>query len=527
MKINYVENKQLPKLAWIAKCEAGGKAEVIHGSMVECEDNFFVEGAWNGDFLNGDFDNAEWFCGTGGVVFEDGIVFATPTGMHSGLYCVQEEKEFIISNSLCLLMASEGYEFDPAYDGYETAFNYNVLQGIYKYDSKVHLLKKYGNQKVYCDGVQMILFRNVVVHDDGTVKIFVKPETEGFDSFDEYYSRLFQVMKCLAENARDNARKYKYGVTSFISSGYDAATCSAVAKEIGANTVMTFEAKGKYIHDSGVEAAKRLGYENIVEKDAYSYLNRTDFPEIQSISGGDMGFEISFSTFREEMRGNLVFSGENGDFVWNKNKSFQTINDEAHIVWKNSEIGLGEAHLHQEYIPVPMTSFGIRHWTDLYKISNSEVMKPWSLGNDYDRPIPRRILESKGLPRESFGMKKYGAGFYYAYDWKKRLLNRMSKKSAVDFEQYVDRHKKMLPIKKYLIFLWTNKAVFANVLLSRLHIQYEIKSADWFIEKRNSVPNPFAARYLIPWAGERMVGEYKKALEANETEEIGRCAEKD
>ncbi len=138
--------------------------------------------------------------------------------------------------------------------------------------------------------------------------------------------------------------------------------------------------------------------------------------------------------FEDDMKDHLVFSRENGDFVWGKNKSFQTINDEAHIVWKNSEVGLSESHLHQGYIPVPMTSFGIRHWTDLFRISNSDEMAHWSVGGDYDRPIPRRILEEKGLPRETFGMKKYGAGFYYAYDWKNRILSRMSENSAKEFE---------------------------------------------------------------------------------------------
>ena len=33
-------------------------------------------------------------------------------------------------------------------------------------------------------------------------------------------------------------------------------------------------------------------------------------------------------------------------------------------------------------------------------------MAPWRLGNDYDRPIPRRIAESAGVPRAAFGQRK-------------------------------------------------------------------------------------------------------------------------
>ena len=430
--------------------------------------------------------------------------------MHAGIFMVKDDARMVLSNSLPLLMAQEGYEYDPRFIGYEGFFNHNILQGIYKYDPNVHALRS-GKQT---NDIQMILFRNITIKDKGAVHIDVKPDTKGFDSFEEYYNRLTETMKLLAENARDSHRKQKYAVTSFISSGYDAATCASVAKEAGAVKALTFEAKGKYKDDSGVGAAKRLGYTTIVERDAYSYLSRNDFPEVQSVSGGDIGNVISFSTFEEDMKNHLVFSGENGDFVWGKNKSFQTINDEAHIVWKNSEFGLSESHLHQEYIPVPMTSYGIRHWTDLYRISNSDEIALWSIGGDYDRPIPRRILEEKGLPRESFGMKKYGAGFYYAYDWKKRILSRMSPASAKEFESYLKKNKNTAPIGAYCKFIWTNKSKFWNTMVSKLGLKkLRVAIPDSEVEKRNAVTNPFAARYLIPWAGDHMIRDYKDALE--------------
>ncbi|MDE5832358.1 MAG: hypothetical protein K2H64_05150 [Desulfovibrio sp.] len=33
-------------------------------------------------------------------------------------------------------------------------------------------------------------------------------------------------------------------------------------------------------------------------------------------------------------------------------------------------------------------------------------MLPWTLGNAYDRPVPRRLAEEAGVPRELFGMRK-------------------------------------------------------------------------------------------------------------------------
>lgn len=511
MNITYQVNSKLPALAWIANV-VKDQVEVICGPKVETRDNFWVEGAWGGEFLSADFDSAEWFCGTGAVIRDDSIVFATPTGMHAGLYLLEEDNEVIISNSLPFIMAAQGYDFDPKWPWYEKFFNWNVLQGIHKYEKNVHALKINCDKPKVDERIQMVLYRNITVDNRGKVSVEIKRDSKGFDSFDEYYSRLVNTMKSLTINAQDENRKVKYQVTSFISSGYDAATCSAIAKEAGAESVMTFSAKGKYKADSGVAAAKYLGYKNIIERDADAYKSRNDFPETITMAGGDIGTEISFCSFDEDMKDHLVYSGENGDFVWGKVEGYQTVNDEIHIVWRNSEIGLWESHLHQEYIPVPMTSFGIRHWPDLFRISNSAEMQKWSVGGDYDRPIPRRILETKGLPRDSFGKRKYGAGFFYAFDWKKRILGRMSSKSAYEFESYLAQNHNRLPIKLYINYLWNYKEFYWNSLCEKLGVKMGVKISDMKREHLNGITNPFAARYCIPWAGHHMVNEYKNKM---------------
>jgi hypothetical protein len=41
-------------------------------------------------------------------------------------------------------------------------------------------------------------------------------------------------------------------------------------------------------------------------------------------------------------------------------------------------------------------------------------MDPWRLRNAYDRPIPRRIAEEAGVPREIFGQSKMGSVVIFA-----------------------------------------------------------------------------------------------------------------
>jgi hypothetical protein len=85
MNILYQLNDKLPPLAWVAHCQ-DSSVKVLHGNRVECADSFFVAGAWNGDFQSGNFESADWFCGTGGHLHENKIIFSTPTHVIGGLY---------------------------------------------------------------------------------------------------------------------------------------------------------------------------------------------------------------------------------------------------------------------------------------------------------------------------------------------------------------------------------------------------------------------------------------------------------
>ncbi len=51
-------------------------------------------------------------------------------------------------------------------------------------------------------------------------------------------------------------------------------------------------------------------------------------------------------------------------------------------------------------------------------------------------------------------------------------------------------------------------------MVTRLKLpKLRVAVPDSEVEKRNAVTNPFAARYLIPWAGEHMIRDYIEALE--------------
>lgn len=229
------------------------------------------------------------------------------------------------------------------------------------------------------------------------------------------------------------------------------------------------------------------GYESIIEKDALAFINRDDCIETFYIATGELGSDISFCSFDNEFSGNLVFTGDRGDCIWEKDSKNR--NDIFSFEDVCSHLGCVERRLWIGYISVPMPLYGASAWTSIYDISNSEEMKNWKLGNDYDRPIPRRICEEAGVQREMFGISKHGAGFLYRYDWLARIKKRMSKTAAADFVQYLKKNRRIYPIQT-LLYFWKTKEVY----LSRLGLKVRRKTS----KEYSQIANPTVVRYLIP-----------------------------
>jgi hypothetical protein len=67
---------------------------------------------------------------------------------------------------------------------------------------------------------------------------------------------------------------------------------------------------------------------------------------------------------------------------------------------------MAEIRLVIGFVHFPMPFIGGRQRQDILRITESPEMEPWRLGNAYDRPIPRRIAEQVGVPRQLFGQVK-------------------------------------------------------------------------------------------------------------------------
>jgi len=65
-RINYRAVNIFPKLAWLAVVdEKQSIITVYHGRYVECRENWFIEGIWDGPFDAGEFHETDLVFGTG------------------------------------------------------------------------------------------------------------------------------------------------------------------------------------------------------------------------------------------------------------------------------------------------------------------------------------------------------------------------------------------------------------------------------------------------------------------------------
>lgn len=98
----YYPSPDLPKLAWLACLNQKVFAElsVLHGSSVECRENWMVEGVWDGDFSSGDFQKAENFFGSGIRVDCERVYFVTSSALVDHLFYCYDHETLMVSNSL-------------------------------------------------------------------------------------------------------------------------------------------------------------------------------------------------------------------------------------------------------------------------------------------------------------------------------------------------------------------------------------------------------------------------------------------
>jgi hypothetical protein len=407
MDFQYIENAALPRLAWIATAESG-RCVVEHGRAVEARSGFFVEGIWNGGFARGAFDRCESFFGSGAVLRGPDIVFVPSSATVDYLYYLVDGSRLLCSNSLPFLLAAIGdglNESDPRFG----RINDSIMLGIDKYERDIPTRR---------GKVRRLMHHNLVAAN-GSVREVAKPYPPRFSDYAQYRSYLDDTLKGMLANAKDGDRRTPLRVLTTQSIGYDSTAINATAREYGIDLALTV-----------AEPKERLGYyggtRSRPESDSGEVICRVLGLDVETIDRrffeGDPDSEYLYwagihncqdmnlhQVAQYTGEAAVLLTGVLGEIWYTAHAvgpaRLSCINDQIER-WDLSCHGMSEARLHTGFIHAAIPYIGSRNRADIFAISNSDEMRPWSIGGTYDRPIARRLGEEAGVPREAFGQTK-------------------------------------------------------------------------------------------------------------------------
>lgn len=384
-----------PKLSWCAKVTAD-TVNVLHGCRVEYAEEWVFEGAWAGEFGKADFDReVPVIIGTGIRLRDNMVSFVCSTSPLDRLFYVDRKKELLVSNSLACLLSVSKLRLDPAFP-----YSKTLSRLINSHQFQPRILPTLDG-----DEIRVLIYDKLVY----TKEVLLEqprtyPEQTNFNSFEEYEQFLSAEISAIRTNLEDEQRRFKVAPVVTISKGYDSAASTVIAKPLGIRSALSISRVGIFFQhdDSGQEIAEELG---IPVKSVISRVSAyRDYDLVWAGQGQSDDLNMTLFDFPDDLT--LLVVGTQGDTVWEKGLK-QNFSDSHHFLDRDpSGCGLTEWRLHKGVLLFSVPCIGASRLDCLKHINDSPAMDPWRIGGDYDRPIPRRILEQQGVRRGAFGIKK-------------------------------------------------------------------------------------------------------------------------
>jgi hypothetical protein len=417
------EVPDLPKLAWIATLDlASGELVVDHGCAVERRDEWVVEGVWDGDFAAGDFHVSDHFFGSG-IRVQGAAVYFVPAGalVDRLLYC-RERDHLLVSNSLPLLLARTGARLARGHDYRRES--YAIRRGVAGYEPE--FVVAHPEISAFTQ-----LYDECLVVEEGRLAHVATRAAPPIASFDDYHARTAGALRRLRDNARSPARRAPLSLFATISSGYDSAAAAALVRHLGVSACFTSGRSNSHwpswlarhaAVDDGKPIADRLGLRSIYLDPRLSRIGEADELFFLAASCAPAGLVFhSMASHMSALPGPAVlFTGFLGDEVWE-----ETWERAYHYVGivrgDTSALTLSEIRLQSGFINVAVPALCARRIQDVAALTESPEMAPWRLGTEYDRPIPRRLVEEAGVPRSLFARRKKAVVRTRSYPVHRRL----------------------------------------------------------------------------------------------------------
>lgn len=404
---------EMPRCSWLLDMDNTG-AILYRGPSVETGENWFFEGAWAGPYDAEGLRSADLRFGSGALLFPTRVHVLPPTHPLEAIYCLvfKNQGRTLVSNSFPCLVGVvpgmlESLDITSVVKNAQT-----VKRGARHY------------QRLLAQGPEWTLFRFAynkveIAFDDQTPhELHSSASPPPFEDYSGYLRYLRQSVASAVENARSPERESVYSrqVTG-CSTGYDSPACAVVAQSAGCEQAVTLSTARGGRNDSGREIAEALGlfcseFPRFATADEME--ERKDHYVDISALGDDLEPYADFLTsiltledavyapFEPLITQGVFFSGFLGGKVWAKNGD----NSPYIVRSDNSGGGIDEFRKRVGFVHIPVPFIGASHSATIRAITNSSEMEPYVTGERYDRPIPRRVVEEAGVPREAFGQTK-------------------------------------------------------------------------------------------------------------------------
>jgi len=172
---------------------------------------------------------------------------------------------------------------------------------------------------------------------------------------------------------------------------------------------------------------------------------------------------------------------------------------------------MGEFRLSAGMLQCPVPFWGMRHAKEIVNITFSDEMAPWTMHNNYDRPIARRIVEEGGVPRGTFAVRKKDTSHEAAFRWP------YSPQSQARFRQYLKNHSLCAP-GPLTISLFRRLACVESLIYTNITNKLDMKMRlrPWLGLAGLSL--------LFHWANQELKQLYLKGLEESGKNQMGTYA---
>ncbi len=402
MHFRYTHIPEWPRLAWLARGHRGdSRVDVFHGPDVETTADGFCEAVWDGEFARAGFDETDVVFGSGARRRGGGVTFVSSGSTVDRLHSHEAAGTVCVANSLVCLLVAIGADVDPTYAGYYADFK-SISDGLAGYARSV---------STSAGPVRLTYFHNLVWNGSALRERPKPGPHRDFGDFAAYRGFLEASLAGLAQNLSSSDRAVPLQMLGTISSGYDSPAVTVLARPYGLQEAIAFEPSSSGAPDSGGAIARALGVRlRRLARDAWRAPDAPTGAEVPFLAADAKGEDVYFRGAEAHLARRVLVTGYHGDQMWSKRPRTTS----ADIVrGDQSGLSLSEYRLWAGFIHLPVPFLGVRQIGDVSALSRSPAMAPWDVRGTYSRPICRRIVETAGVPRDAFGVRKRTASVLF------------------------------------------------------------------------------------------------------------------